>query len=126
MKFGSNEVQFNLVSKNFGNAVKQANPEVEDFARVGTPFQDDVVIKSDENHKFFERKFFFLEPSLFNVFSVDFIQGNPKTALAEPNTVVLNEEVAQKYFGNADPIGKTIVYNKKDILKITGIFKKLP
>lgn len=126
MKFGSNEVQFNLVSKNFGNAVKRASPEVEDFARVGAPFQDDIVIKSDENHKFFERKFYFSEPSLFNLFSIEFLQGNPKTALAEPNTVVLNEAMAQKYFGNTDPIGKTITYNKKDMLKITGIFKKLP
>lgn len=126
MKFGANEVQFNMVSKNFGNAVKQANPEVEDFARVGSPFQDDVVIKSDENHKFFERKFVFSEPSLFNIFSINLLHGNPKTALAEPNTVVINEIMAEKYFGNADPIGKTIVYNKKDILKITGVFKKLP
>jgi putative ABC transport system permease protein len=125
MKFGSNEVNFNLVSKNFGNAVKQANPEVEDFARVGSSFQD-VVIKSDENHKFFERKFFFSEPSLFNLFSINIIQGDSKTALSEPNTVVINEAIAQKYFGGVDPIGKTITYNKKDILKITGVFKKLP
>jgi putative ABC transport system permease protein len=126
MKFGANEVQFNLVSKNFGNAVKQANPEVVDYARVGLPFQDDVVIKSDENHKFFERKFVFSEPSLFNLFTINLLQGNAKTVLAEPNTVLINEAIAEKYFGNTDPIGKTITYNKKDILKITGIFKKLP
>ena len=126
MQFGSNNVQFNLLSKNFGSTVKAANPEVKDFVRVGSAFQDDVVVKSDENHKFFERKFFFSEPSLFNVFSFDFIEGNPQTVLAEPNTVVLSEEVAQKYFGNQNPVGKTITYNKKEVLRVTGIFKKLP
>ncbi|MBA4850886.1 ABC transporter permease [Emticicia sp. BO119] len=126
MKFGANEVQFNLVSKNFGNAVKQTNPEVLDYVRIGTPFGDDVVIKSDENHKFFERKFVFSEPSLFNLFSINLLQGNPKTVLAEPNTVVINEEMAQKYFGKTDPVGKAITYNKKDVLTITGIFRKLP
>jgi len=126
MKFGSNEVQFNLVSKNFANAIKQANPEVKDFVRIGSPFQDDVVIKSDDNHKFFERKFSFAEPSLFNLFSIDFIQGNPSTALSEPNTVLINDEMARKYFGKANPIGKILVYNKKDVLRITGVFKKLP
>lgn len=126
IKFGSNEVQFNLLSKNFAPAVKQANPEVEDYARVSSQFQQDVVVKSDENHQFFEKKFFFSEPSLFHVFSINLIEGDPKTALAEPNTVILNEAMAQKYFGDADPVGKTITYNKKDILKITGVFKKLP
>jgi putative ABC transport system permease protein len=126
MKFGSNEVQFNMVSKNFGNAVKQASPEVVNYARLGSPFQDDVVIKSDNDHRFFERKFYFSEPSLFNVFSFNFIQGNPKTALAEPNTVVINEAMAHKYFGNTDPVGKTITYNKKDIMTITGVFRNLP
>lgn len=126
MKFGSNEVQFNLVSKNFGNAVKQANPEVVDYARLGSPFQDDVVIKSDNDHKFFERKFYFSEPSLFNVFTFNFVQGDPKTALAEPFTVVINEAMAHKYFGDTDPVGKILTYNKKDILKITGVFRNLP
>ncbi|RYU97571.1 ABC transporter permease [Emticicia agri] len=126
MKFGSNEVQFNLVSKNFGNAVKRANPEVVDYARISQSFQNDLVIKSDENHQFFERKFYFSEPSLFNLFSIELLQGNKGTVLSEPNTVVLNEEMARKYFGNADPVGKTITYNKKDVLRVTGVFKKLP
>ncbi|WP_428654476.1 ABC transporter permease [Runella sp.] len=126
MNFGGNQIQFNRLSKNFGPAVKQANPEVEEFARVGLLFRDDMVIKSDENHHFFEKNFYFSEPSLFKIFGFDFLEGNPQSALTEPNSVVITEEIAQKYFGNENAVGKTLTYNKTDLLNVTGVVKKFP
>ncbi|WP_028664141.1 ABC transporter permease [Runella zeae] len=126
MNFGGNTVQFNQLSKNFGPAVKQANAGVEDFVRIASSFRGDVVIKSDESHQFFERSFYFSEPSLFNLFAFEFTNGNPATALTEPNAVVITENIAKKYFGNTNPVGKTLIYNKNEVLKITAVVKELP
>lgn len=126
MTFGGNTVQFNQISKNFGPAVQRANPEVKDFVRIASSFRNDVIVKSDENHQFFERGFYFSEPSLFKVFAIDFLKGDASAALIDPNTVVITEEIAQKYFGNQNPIGKILTYNKNDLLKVTGVIKRLP
>lgn len=126
MNFGGNEIQFNQISKNFGPAVQQANPEVKDFVRIASSFRDDVIVSSDEKHQFFERGFYFSEPSLFRVFAIDFLKGDASAALTAPNTVVISEEIAQKYFGTESPIGKTLTYNKNDLLKVTGVIKRLP
>lgn len=125
LKFGTNEVQFNLVSKSFAAAVKSVNPGIDDVVRVGRP-AGDVVVKSDEDHKFFENSFFYSEPSLFNIFSIGMTQGDPKTALAAPDAVVINRKVASKYFGNSDPMGQYLTLNKNEVLKVTGIFDPLP
>lgn len=59
----------------------------------------------------------------FRVFPYQFVQGNPATALNQPNAVVLSEEVSKKLFGNTNTVGKTIkVYNHNDYL-ITGVYK---
>lgn len=126
MNFGGNEIQFNRLSKNFGPAVKQANPEVEEFARIGLLFRENTIIKSDEEHHFFEKSFYFSEPSLFKILAFEFLEGSPQSALSEPNSVVITEEVARKYFGNQNALGKTLTYNKTDLLKVAGVVKKFP
>ena len=54
------------------------------------------------------------------------IIGNPGTALEAPNTVVLTQETAQKYFGNNNPIGKVLTFNNKDKFTVTGVCRKNP
>jgi putative ABC transport system permease protein len=84
-----------------------------------------------KDKKFYEQGFFFAEPSIFSVFDFPLIKGNPAAALDEPNTIVLTEEMANKYFGVEDPIGKMIEadpYNDGEIMlfRITGIAKNVP
>ncbi|AQG81070.1 ABC transporter permease [Spirosoma montaniterrae] len=68
----------------------------------------------------------FVEPEYFNIFDYGWQRGNPKIALKNPNTVVLSEQMAQKYFGTADPIGKTLrVQNKMDFV-VTGVVDNPP
>lgn len=77
--------------------------------------------------KFAERDLYFVEPQLFNVFDFDLLAGDKKTALAEPNTAVLTQEIAEKYFGSwKNAMGKTIKYENRNNLKVTGILKNLP
>ena len=76
---------------------------------------------------FREDAFAFVDSNFFQVFSLPFVQGDAKTALVQPNTVVISQTAAERYFGNADPIGKTLTF--KDLnatLKITGVIEPVP
>ena len=73
-----------------------------------------------------ERRFFFADSTFFNIFDHEFIHGDPKTVLNESYSVVLTESAAKKYFGDDDPINKTIKFEKQFDLKVTGIIKDVP
>ncbi|MDB4901465.1 MAG: FtsX-like permease family protein [Mucilaginibacter sp.] len=77
--------------------------------------------------KFKEENVYFAEPQFFNIFDFDWLAGDQKTALTEPNSAVLTQETAEKYFGDwRVAIGKTIKYENKNIIKVTGILKNVP
>ncbi|MGA9407671.1 MAG: ABC transporter permease, partial [Bacteroidota bacterium] len=79
-----------------------------------------------QNNSVIEKKFYWAEPSAFKIFTIPFIEGDPNVALQEPNSVVITESSAKKYFGSGDPMGKTINYEHVRDLKITGIIKDVP
>ena len=79
-----------------------------------------------ENKKFMEDGIAFLEPSFFEMFTFPFIKGDPKTALSNPNSLVITQTVAEKYFGKEDPIGKTMNGNNNLELEVTGIIQDIP
>ena len=88
-----------------------------------------ILYRGDEylrhhSEDFIESKLIFADSSIFSVFSFPLLKGDSRTALREPNSVVITESIAKKYFGNEDPIGKTL----GDIvqLKVTGILKDIP
>ena len=70
-------------------------------------------------------KGFWTEPSLFKIFSFDLVKGNPKTALKEPNSIVLTEIAAQKLFGTTDVLGKSIT-SKNNSFIVTGVLRDVP
>jgi len=77
--------------------------------------------------KFDEEDLFFAEPQFFDIFDFDWLSGDKSTALAESNTAVLTQDEAEKYFGDWRlAIGKTIIYENKINLKITGVLKNIP
>ncbi len=67
-----------------------------------------------------------VDPDFLSMFSIELTRGNDSTALTGPHSAVITEEMARKYFGDEDPIGKTLRVNKQDFLTVTGTFKKLP
>ena len=73
-----------------------------------------------------EKGVFFADENLFDVFTVKILKGNPKTALYDPFSVMLTEETAKKYFGDEDPMDKTIRINSQFDVKVTGIYKAFP
>ncbi|MFC1492690.1 ABC transporter permease [candidate division KSB1 bacterium] len=81
------------------------------------------------NEKFTEYGFYFADPEFLELFAFPLVSGNPENALNEPFSVLISEEMRDKYFNGTDPIGKTIdqFYNEKyHSFRITGVLKNLP
>jgi len=103
--------------------LKDEYPEVEEMTRIlGQP---GLYFEKGED-VFKEDSLAFADSTIFNVFSFEFINGDIRTALIEPLTVVLSESLAQKYFGNTDIIDESIKSLDGSEYRITGVFKDLP
>ena len=74
---------------------------------------------------FSERRIVAADSNFFEFFDFPLLEGDPQTALDAPNSVVLTQSSARKYFGNEDPIGQTLLINERP-LEVTGVFKKIP
>jgi len=72
-----------------------------------------------------EENFYFSEPEMLSMFTLEFSSGNKSTALINPLSIIISESIAAKYFGKKNPIGKTIKYDNY-IMNITGVFKDMP
>ncbi|HEX4078895.1 MAG TPA: ABC transporter permease [Rhizomicrobium sp.] len=68
----------------------------------------------------------FVDPGFFRIIRLPLIAGDPARVFAQPESVVLSQTLAQKYFGGADPVGKTIVVDAKHPLTVTGVLRDLP
>jgi putative ABC transport system permease protein len=103
--------------------IKDAFPEVEAFVRLTNA--DMLVRKGDM--KFQEDEALFADSAFFQVFDFKLLKGNPKTALSEIMTVVLSQTAARKYFGDEDPMGKTLLFTAKgEPATVTGLMKDMP
>jgi len=96
-------------------------PEVENYVR----FQQWNLLVTKDDKAFYEPDSFIADSTVFDVFSFPLIKGNPKTALTEPNSVVLTESMEKKYFGEDDPVGQLLKMDDGQY-KITGVAKDVP
>lgn len=105
-------------------ALKAEFPEVEEAVRLrygGRP----IFLIGDK--RFYEEDMAFADPSLFEIFSLPLIHGDPKTALKEPNTAVISQHMAEKYFGSTDVLGELLTIHDSNIpLEVTGVMKDIP
>jgi len=106
-----------------GNSFKDAFSEVQDYVKL-IRYRPTMMEYGDRSLKV--EKVYMAGSSFFNIFSYPLLSGDARTALTEPNTVVLSESVAKKFFGSENPVGKTILKNKKSAYKVTGVFKDMP
>jgi len=106
-----------------GPALKEEIPEVREVARL--LFTRRLLVGYGEK-KYYEENFAFTDPSLFAIFTFPFIQGDPDTALSSPSSVVLTQDMASKYFGSQDPIGKTIQTQNQNDFEVTGVIENVP
>lgn len=106
----------------WGPAMQQAFPEVEKSVRFRF-YGRALVSRGDK--RFYENDGLFADSTIFEIFTFPLVQGNPKSALTQPNTVVISEDFAQKYFGASEPLGQTLRFDDQEY-KITGVVKNVP
>ncbi len=106
-----------------GEAVIETFPEVKNFARISRP--DRAYIKY-EDMEFHENLVCYADNSLFEVFTVPFVLGDPQKVLLNPYSVVISKSMAIKYFEDGNPIGKILEIDSSADYVVTGVFKDIP
>jgi len=101
----------------------QEYPEVLDAVRFRTVSRTSVEY---EDKQFYENDILYADNSIFSVFTFPMTKGDPKTALETAYSAVLTEDTAKRYFGDEDPIGKTLTLNNESNFVITGVMKDVP
>jgi putative ABC transport system permease protein len=126
MQYGEGGKQkFAQTGTKAGPQLKRTFPQVEAFVRT---MNSQVVVKYGSQLNI-EKKFVYADSSLFKIFSLRLLRGNPQTALDAPNKVVITRAIAAKYFGKTDPIGKSISvawYGPPKNYQVTGIVADAP
>ncbi|MFC2154928.1 ABC transporter permease [Acidobacteriota bacterium] len=104
-------------------ALAKEIPEIKDatrYARAGG-----ILLRYKEK-SFFENSVRAVDPSFLRMFTFPFLKGNKETALSDPQSLIISEEIAAKYFGDEHPLNKTITINNQEAFKVTGVLKKVP
>lgn len=104
-------------------ALKAQCPEVVEAARV--QIEEGLVIRS-EDRIFNTDAIALADPAIFRIFTFSFLRGNADTALADKFAVVLTEGMARKYFGDLDPVGRTLRVNGQFDVQVSAVIKDLP
>lgn len=114
-----------------GPALKKDFPEIVECVRLKKSGQGERIFVGHRDKKFYEDKFFFASPGFFSVFDFPLRSGDPKTALREPNSIVITEDMARKYFPGREAMGKTLYADPANEGKpipflVTGIAANVP
>jgi putative ABC transport system permease protein len=98
-------------------------PEVLAFSRIGF-FGNHVLKYEDKVYR--ESHVYSADENFFQVFSLPLVKGNPRNVLSQPNSIVMTETAARKYFGNENPVGKILEADSSGSFIVTGLMKDLP
>ncbi len=146
----SNELSYNSFNKNLDRiflvAQTQHYQTIGDFTVEPTPMPLAQTLKLDypeiqyatryeyffgktlvtRGQRSFNERINFADSSFFRIFTFHFIEGDPVTALTDPNSIVLTESAARKLFGDEDALGRELRWNEKVDLKVTGVIDNVP
>ncbi len=124
---GTNEFDAALGPCPLAEAMVDEFPEVQSAARVFARQSrgGDVFVRYGEK-RYKENKFLWVDPELLDILTIPFLKGNPEEALAQPNSVVLTAETADKYFGQEEPIGKMLELEDGSLYMVNGVTESWP
>jgi putative ABC transport system permease protein len=123
IKFGDNHLIMAVTPAPLAETLVKDFPEVEASARF---WNNDTYIFKRGDESFKEPFCVYADSSVFRIFDMPFIAGDPATALKEPNTVVISRKAAEKYFPGKDALGQSIVDNDNQAWKVTGVIENIP
>jgi putative ABC transport system permease protein len=126
-KFNGNVASSATAAPKVAEAMRLNFPEIEKTVRL---LPDEEVRFKKGEELVLEKKVLYCDSTIFDVFTLPMLEGDPKTALTEPNTIVITAQVAEKYFNTTHVLGKVLEKvvdgNKKTNYRITGVIKDLP
>lgn len=121
---GTENLHLSAVAPPFGPLLKTAFPEIEKMTRV---LSDGTAILKYKDKLFNERDTYFADENFPQIFSLDVVKGDRQNALTNPYSLMMTPELARKYFGDEDPINKSVIIdNTKHAFTVTGIFNPFP
>ena len=120
---GTVNLHLGNIAPPYGPLLKSYFPDLEEVVRI---LQNNAVVAVNPERTFNEKEVFFAEPGFFKIFTVPVLSGNPAKALNEPNTVMLTEKMADKYFPNQNPVGQVLRMDSQLSLKVTGVYQSFP
>ncbi len=126
LKFGGKEDKYAVAPAPLAKALMEEIPEAVSATRFRS--WGSFLIKRDdpefENIK--QYGVIWADPNVFDVFTIPLIKGNRDKCLDDPNSVIISESAAKKYFKEEDPINKSLILNNFKTVKVTGIFEDMP
>ncbi|MGK7396200.1 MAG: ABC transporter permease [Candidatus Cyclobacteriaceae bacterium M3_2C_046] len=123
LKFGDNYTYNAAVTPPMAEVLVRDYPEVETAARL--QYSGSFYFKPEQEN-FKEWQVVYADNSLFHIFTIPFIAGDPATALIEPYSMVISESCAARFFPDQDALGKTIIKDNQDAYTVTGVFEDIP
>ncbi|MEN6310986.1 MAG: ABC transporter permease [Acidobacteriota bacterium] len=106
-----------------GPILKAEIPEIQQATRIAE--QPSLLVRCGEK-TFFEENVAAVDPQIFQMFTFPLVQGDPATALSRPGSLIVTEDMAKKYFGQADALGQTMTFNEVYAFTVTGVLKGIP
>lgn len=123
VKFGDHHVDLAQVPAPVGPAVVRELPQVEQYTRFR--WHGSLLVKKG-NENLRETKVIYADSTLLNMFSLKLISRNPKTILNAPQTLLITESMAKKYFNRTNVAGETLLIDNNRNYKISGVIKDIP
>lgn len=120
--FQNNIAQSAATPSPLAAAMKNEFPEIEEVVRIQRG--QDIIYRDEE--KFEEKNIYYADPEILKVFSFEMIKGNSATALSDPFSVIISKSMTEKYFGNNNPLGKTLKTKSAQELTVRGVYKDFP
>ncbi|GAB3557538.1 ABC transporter permease [Spirosoma fluminis] len=106
-----------------GPALVHDYPGVEASVRL---YGEGTFIVKHGTERFKEEHVIFPDSNFFNFFSIPLLKGDKRTVLTDPNTIVITETIARKYFGAQNPVGKTLTLGTRGLFRVTGVCQDVP
>lgn len=106
----------------FGPQVASEYPEIESFVRV---FNLPRALFRYDDREYFEEDFMYADSTLFDIFTYRTLAGDPRAAVSEPGKIALTKSTAARYFGDKDPVGKTLI-SGKDTYEVAAVIEDVP
>jgi putative ABC transport system permease protein len=121
---GAETIHLSSIAPPLGPLLQNAFPDIQKVTRL---IPNGITILHYKDKLFNEKNAFYADEHFFDFFNVDVTEGDKNSALNDPYNIIMTKEVARKYFGDQDPINKTVILdNNKHEYKVAGIFKPFP